>query len=179
MSGIDGRTSSSFDALELLANPTRLQAKIDSLKAAETSARAQIELAGPASEILKIRAEIDAIKEETSETLLQARAQVEALIQEAREDALKTVKDARQSADEILAGAEKKVKEAEAISRGAKTEHNAVVIQMESVKSQRADLDSREAALQQKADALASREQELEGEKDKLAQVRELINQVV
>ena len=53
----------SYAALELLANPTRLQAKLDQLKNAEESAREQIALAGPAGEILNIRAEIDGLKD--------------------------------------------------------------------------------------------------------------------
>ena len=179
MSGIDGRTASSFDALELLANPTRLQAKIDALKAAEESAREQITLAGPASEIVKIRSEIDALKEEAAETLLQARQQAEDLVAIARENAKQLMADTHEEAAKILASTEVKVNAAEAKLTIINQSAAAIEEDRKKVAARVEQLNGVEQALQQKADALDKRAQELEGEKVQLVKVRELISQVV
>jgi chromosome segregation ATPase len=179
-SGIAGNTgSSSFAALELLADPAKLQSKIDSLKAAEDAAREQITLAGPASEILQIREEIDGLKELAEDNYNGAKADAEALMSKAREDAAQIISKAHTEAAEAVEDANKVVEQAEAISSGAKTEHNAAVREREVVEARKSEQDHRDETLQQKADALDAREQELEGEKAKLTEARELIQKAL
>ncbi len=178
MSGIDGSQSSSFAALELLADPAKLQAKIDSLKAAEENAREQIALAGPASEILKIRADIDADREEAELALINAHAEAERLVAEASESARTIVAKANEQAAELNAQAD----EINGIAAGNLATSNVAAAAVEADNKKVAvrveQLNGVEESLQQKADALEMRAQELAGEKEKLAEVRELINQV-
>jgi hypothetical protein len=112
-SGIAGNQgSSSFDALELLADPERLQSKIDQLRAAEEAAQKQIALAGPAGEILQIRSEIEGLKELAEVTLAGARDDANEILDKANSDAAflreraKEESDAaRDQADNTIAGA--------------------------------------------------------------------------
>ena len=179
MSGIDGRTASSFDALELLANPTRLQAKIDALKAAEESAREQIALAGPASEIIQIREGIDAVRVAAEAEYKELIDKANAVVVEANQEAADIIADAEAEASRATAEADEAVKQAEARVAGIKSHESAVQRQIEVSNQRAADLDQRNEKLQQKAEALDTREQELEGEKVQLVKVRELINEVV
>jgi len=178
--GIAGNQGqSSFAALELLADPTRLQAKIDSLKAAEDSAREQIELAGPASEILSIRAEIEAHVTEAAAQEQHARDECERLIAEAGDAS----REIRNNAKEQVA---KEVAEAESRNAGAKLALEKAEGAMASVEREKQALQVREdelgdaeATLQQKAEELVSREHELTGEKARLAEVRDAITAVL
>ena len=170
---------SSFAALELIANPAKLQEKIDSLKSAEASAREQIELAGPASEILQIRSEIDALKEEAQKLLESAMADATEIEMTANAVAVGIVKDAEDVADTEERQAAENVKKAESRVSGIKTHETAVQRQVEIANQRSKDLDRREEELQQKAAALASREQELTGEAEKFVKVRELIVQTL
>ena len=106
-SGIAGNQGqSSFAALELLADPTRLQNKIEQLRAAEDSAREQIALAGPAGEILNIRAGIDSLKEEAEQHEQHAREECERLISEAGDASREIRQKAEREADEIVSTAQ-------------------------------------------------------------------------
>jgi hypothetical protein len=177
MSGIDGRTASSFDALELLANPTRLQAKLDQLKAAEVAAHEQIALAGPASEIVKIRGEIDGLKELAADALKGAKADAAEIVAKAKEEAMEIMADAEAEASRVdIAAAEQATKTEEAYKEAAGVLANN--------KQAAADLDQREKTLNDykaKVDAamadIESRESLLLQEKSKLASVREYIEQ--
>lgn len=174
--GIAGGQSQSFAALELLANPSQLQAKIDQLKDAETSAREQITLAGPASEILSIRAAIDEDQKAAQEAVDNALDQAQSITDEAKNQAELIVEKATQEANEQVA-------EAASRNEGAKLALNRAENAMAAVESEKKALQVREdelgdveAALHQRADELASREQELAGDKARLATARDAIN---
>ena len=179
-SGIAGNQgSSSFDALELLADPTRLQAKIDQLRAAEEAAQEQIALAGPASEILQIRSEIEGLKELAEVTLAGARDDANEILDKANSDAAflreraKEESDAaREQADNTIAGAKKLADEAEAAMAAVESKKRDVAAGID-------NLNSLGIELQQKADALDTRANELKGKEEQLVKVRELINTVV
>lgn len=174
-----GQGNSSFAALELLANPTQLQAKIDSLKAAEESAREQIALAGPASEILRIREEIDGLKELAESNYDGAKADAEALVEEARKNATQIVSKAQAEAAKAVNDANEVAKQAEAMSSGAKSMSAAASREREMVAVRKNEQDHRDEALQQQADALETRAQELEGEKAKFASIGELLRKAL
>lgn len=174
--GIAGNQSQSFAALELLADPTRLQSKIDSLKAAEGSAREQIALAGPASEILSIRAAIDEDQKAAQQAVDDALDQAQSLVDEAKNQAELIVEKAQQEANTLT-------EQAASRNEGAKLALNRAESAMAAVESEKGALQVREdelgdveASLHQKADELASREQELAGEKARLAKARDAIN---
>jgi len=178
--GIAGNQgNSSFAALELLANPTQLQAKIDSLRAAEDAAQEQIALAGPAGEILQIRSEIDALKAQADETLASARDDANEILDKANSDAsfLRERADdearaAREQADNTIAGAKKLADEATAAMAAVESTKREVAAEIERI-------NGIGQTLQQKADALDTRANELKGKEEQLVKVRELINTVV
>jgi len=174
--GIAGNQSQSFAALELLANPTQLQSKIDSLKAAEESAREQIALAGPASEILSIRAAIDEDQKAAQQAVDDALDQGEAITAEAKNQAALIVEKATQEANKLI-------EEAASRNEGAKLALNRAENAIAAVESDKRALQVREdelgdveAALQQKAEELASRENELKGDRARLVTARDAIN---
>ena len=170
-----GQGQSSFAALELLADPQKLQNKIAQLKAAEESAREQITLAGPASEILKIRAEIDGLKELAADALKGAKADAAEIVEEAKNEAMEILADAEAEASRVgIAAAERAAKTEEAHKEAAEV--------LAGNKKVTADLVQREKTLnddQAKVDAavadIESRESLLLQEKSKLASVREYI----
>jgi len=178
--GIAGNQGGSYiEAMELLVNPQRFQAKIDQLKAAEDAAREQITLAGPAGEILQIRSEIDALKTEAEQTLAKARDDSNEILDKAnsdatflRERAIEDADAARGQADNTISGAKKLADEAQAAMAAVESKKREVADEINK-------LNSLGTALQQKADALTQRDEELKGKEEKLAQVRELINTVV
>tara|TARA_R110000787_G_scaffold251707_1_gene357234 strand:- start:110 stop:658 length:549 start_codon:yes stop_codon:yes gene_type:complete len=179
-SGIAGNQgSSSFDALELLADPERLQSKIDQLRAAEEAAQKQIALAGPAGEILQIRSEIEGLKELAEVTLAGARDDANEILDKANSDAAflreraKEESDAaRDQADNTIAGAKKLADDATAAMAAVESKKREVAGEID-------NLNSLGESLQQKADALDERANELKGKEDQLVKVRELINTVV
>lgn len=176
-SGIAGNQGSqSMAALELLANPQQLQAKIDSLQSAEASAREQIALAGPASEILSIRAAIDEDQKAAQKAVDDALDQAQSLVDEAKNQAELIVEKAQQEADTLT-------EQAASRNDGAKLALSRAENAMAAVESEKRALDVREdeigdaeATLHQKAEELSSREHELAGEKARLATARDAIN---
>ena len=165
--------------MELLADPTRLQAKIDSLRAAEEAAVKQITLAGPASEILQIRSEIDGLKELAEVTLAGARDDANEILDKAnsdaaflRERAKEEADTAREMADNTIAGAKKLADDATAAMAAVESKKRDVAAGID-------NLNSLGIELQQKADALDTRANELKGKEEQLVKVRELINTVV
>lgn len=179
-SGIAGsQGQSSFAALELLANPTQLQNKIDQLKAAEESAREQVALAGPASEILQIRGEIDGLKELAEDNYNGAKADAEVLLETAREEAAQIVANAQAEAGRVTAAIEVRASSSEeahnqamAALASAEKETRFLAQRADQLSNEREELDQREATL----DSLNS---ELLQEKSQLASIREQISSVL
>jgi cell division septum initiation protein DivIVA len=174
--GLAGGQSQSFAALELLANPSQLQAKLDQLKSAEESAREQIALAGPASEILKIRAEIEDDQKAAQGGVDAALDQAENITSEAKNQAELIVEKATQEANRLT-------DEAASRNEGAKLALNRAENAMAAVESEKRALQVREdelgdveTSLHQRADELASREQELAGDRSRLATARDAIS---
>jgi cell division septum initiation protein DivIVA len=174
--GIAGGQSQSFAALELLADPQRLQSAIEAFKSAEESAREQITLAGPASEILSIRAAIDEDQKAAQEAVDDALDQADAITGEAKNQAELIVEKATQEANRLT-------EEAASRNEGAKLALSRAESAMAAVESEKGALQVREdelgdveAALQQQADELASREQELKGDRARLVTARDAIN---
>lgn len=173
--GIAGNQSQSLAALELLANPERLQAKIDQLKAAEDSAREQIALAGPASEILSIRAEIDSLKAQAEETLQDAREQAFSIVTDAEQQAQSIVDVAQQDAARTVEDANNVAKAADDQRALATTKVAEAKRELSALQAREDELAEKEAALQQKAADLADQETSLQGERAKLANARAAI----
>jgi len=174
-----GQGSSSFAALELLANPTQLQARIDSLKAAEERANDVIALAGPAHEILQLREAIENDVAKAKEDLAACHEECESLISGANDSARNIIDKATQEATSL---------EGQMRDRAARTEAalNEAQASLASLKKEPTYLDQREATLTSDREQLVSKETDLDSreslllqEKSKLATVREHIDQVL
>ena len=174
--GLAGGQSQSFAALELLANPSQLQAKIDQLKDAENSAREQIALAGPASEILSIRAAIDEDQAAAQQAVDTALDQAENITSEAKNQAELIVEKATQEANRLTSEAESRNEGAKLALNRAENDIAAVESEKRALQVRKDELDDVEATLHQRADELASREQELAGDRSRLATARDAIN---
>jgi len=173
---ISGGSAGQMDALLLLANPEKLKQRIEAFNSAESAAKEQIELAGPASEIVSIRGEIDNLKDEAEKVLYDATEASDKIIADAGVIADGIISEAESDSDNLEKAAVENVKKAEARISGIKAHESAVQRQVEVAGRRSSELDQLESTLQQKADDLDVREQELDGEKEKLAEVRELIN---
>jgi hypothetical protein len=174
--GIAASSGQSFDALELLADPQRLKSKIDQLKAAEESAREQIALAGPASEILKIRAEIEDDQKAAQGAVDAALDQAESIASEAKTQAELIVEKATQEANKLIDEAASRNEGAKLALSRAENAMAAVESEKRALQVREDELGEAETLLHQKADALASREQELAGDRSRLATARDAIN---
>lgn len=175
--GIAGNQGSqSMAALELLADPQRLKSKIDSLKSAEETAREQIALAGPASEILSIRAAIDDEQKAAQEAINVALDQADSITEEAKNQAQLIVEKATQEENRLISEAESRNEGAKLALNRAENAMAAVESEKRALQVRKDELDDAEAVLHQKADELASREQELAGDKSRLAKARDAIN---
>jgi cell division septum initiation protein DivIVA len=108
--------------------------------------------------------------------LAEALEKSEAIVEEAKTQAQLIVEKSTQETGALTAEAQSlRDSEKLALTRAENTVA-AVESDKRANEARAGELDGRESSLQQKADALASREQELTGEKDKLAKVRDLIN---
>ena len=180
MSAAQDMAGRSIDpTLRLLADPGLLQKRIDQLDAAQKSAQAVIDRVGPIEDLEKTRVQAEQALAEADTALAEAVEKGNAIAKEADDRAQRTLDDATVEADKLTGEAQAKV----AVAGGKLAEANSVVAAVELDKktneARAGELDDREASLQQKADALASREQELKGEFEKLAEVRGLIDNVL
>jgi hypothetical protein len=116
------------DMIKLLGNQSELERRITALNEAKAQAEATIALAGKASEIVKLREQIDADVAEAKRMLEYARGEAEAVIAEGKRTAEKTrleatllldaqkiaTESARKHAAELVAEAQGKMAEANA-----------------------------------------------------------------
>lgn len=173
MAGVGPKGLSSA-TLELLANPKALDKTLASLQSAENEAKKAIELAGPATEILQIRADIEV-----------KLAEAEAVHDKAVEDAEAVEEKAKEKASQIVANAMQKAAEVANDFADEQAEKNKLLDKRESsIAAVESKLDQERAALQKVRDeqqeehdalatqrtALAGRESEVESLKDSLLQ---------
>lgn len=161
--------------MDLLADPTKFQSRLDQLKKAEDAAKEQIALAGPASEIVNLRAEVDTLKAQAQEHEQHAREECERLIAEAGEQAKRIVADAQNEAGRLIEDANSVAAEAEDRRAQAQGERNAVERDRSALKARENELDAREQTLQQRAEDLAQERQSLEGDRARLVAARDAI----
>lgn len=177
--GIAASGGHSMAALELLANPDQLQKRIDSLKAAEEAAQKQIELAGPAAEILQIRSQIDGELESAKQAAADAVAKGEELVQTAREEAMEIRADAEADASRTRMAADARKAEADKL-------HDDAAASLATSEQEAKRLLTWEAALGDKEEALDNREADLDNlnsellkEKSELGAAVEQIKQLL
>ena len=166
----------SNDLLAVLNNPEAFKQRLEQLQETERKTQAVVDLAGPADEIVRMRKEIEADKEASEVALNAALDKAESIVEEATNQARLIVEKGTQEAGNLTA-------EAQSLRDGEKlalTKAEGAIAAVESSKrtneARAGELDRQESSLQQKADELASREQELAGDKSRLARARDAIN---
>ena len=166
----------SMASLELLANPTALQERIDQLKQAEESANEVLALVGPANEILSMREDIENLKQAAQDALDQAQADADSIVDKAEQDAALIKDRAQAEAAQTVEQANAVAKDAE--GRRAKAAENVAVVEREltAIRTREGELDEQAAALQQKAEELTSQAASLQGERARLVAARDAIN---
>lgn len=173
--------------LELLADPKKLDKTLKSLQDAQDRAQTAIDLAGPAEEIVAIRAKIETSLVESEEAAAAALEDAEAIVEEGNVQAQLIVDKATQEAGRIKQEAEDEVEKTKKI---ISTKENAIAAvelklnqRMAELQKDEDALDDREADLDATAAELDVRAADLETlnvsllkEKTKLAGVREQID---
>lgn len=172
-------SDTSLAALELMADPERLKERIAQLKAAEDSANEVIALAGPASEILSMREQIDSLHAQAEETVDKAKEHAFPIVTDAEEQAQLIVEKAQQEAGRTVEEANSIAVDAQEQAVKARNAQAELQRDRDELAAAERQNKAQEESLQQIAAKLAEREQELEGEKSKLAAVRVAINNVL
>ncbi len=174
----------SASTLELLANPNKLEKTLQSLRDAQKQAQDVIALAGPASEIVTIRAEVDALKASAEEANAKALEDAAAIVEEANNQATLIKDKARQKAAEVAneyadEAAEKNKlldeRERAIAAVESKLDQRKATLQGEREQITRAQdqLDARGAELDARSVELDDLNASLLQEKTKLAELRE------
>lgn len=166
----------SNDLLAVLNNPEVFKQRLEQLQETERKTQAVVDLAGPADEIVRMRKEIEADAEAAKVALDTALDKAESLVEEATHQAKLIVEKGTQEASELTAEAQSLRDGEKLVLARAESAMAAVESEKRTNEARAGELDNQERSLQQKADALASREQELAGEKSKLAAARDAIN---
>jgi len=136
---IDGSSSSTnqlFDLLTVVSNPAVYQTKLKALEDATAEHKKYVELVGPASDILTLKAKSQKDAQEAASVLDSARQQATDLISDAKAQASGIVAVAKTEADNIKADAQQVVIMANAIktkaeftaSQAAQTQVNAEAV---------------------------------------------------
>jgi len=119
-SSIDG-SNSTLDLLStLLADPTVYADKLKALTEATAENKKYVDLVGPASEIVSIRAQADADRAAAAQAVSDAKAQADNIVGGAHADAAAILADAQGKADTLVAQAKAKADESDAVLAQAK-----------------------------------------------------------
>ena len=163
----------------LIEDSPRLAKKIADFEDLQRRAQEAAATIGAVEEIGSIKEQAKQARDEADTALAEALEKSNAIEENAKDDAFKKIASAQETADAMIAEADAKL----AVAGGKLEVANSTVAAVESDErtneARAVALDDRETSLQQKADALASREQELKGEFEKLAEVRGLIDNVL
>lgn len=178
MRGIAQRTVGPLNltdaAVELLADPKKLDRTLKSLQDAQDRAQKSIDLAGPAQEIIAIRAEVAILKEQAVDAKGQALLDAENIVEEGKIQAQLIVDKATQEAGRTISDAnsvagDAELKLSQASNQVAAVEHKLVQRGAE-LKKVEEGLTERAAALDTIEAALNVRDAELTKLNDSLLQ---------
>lgn len=185
MSGV-GPKGLSQSTLELLADPKKLEKTLASLKEAQRQAQEVIDLAGPASEIITLRADALAEAERQREVTEEAENEAGEKVADAEAEANQVVVAAKKKATGLVESAHEAKKEVEReaaeVIAAAERKKAEVDAQQQSVTDAGYDLDRRANELSARESELDERDEELKSfngsllqEKAKLAELREYL----
>lgn len=154
MGGGNSSSDQLFNMLKLLSDSSALQAEYTRLDGARKSAQAVIDLVAPASEILTIRGEIDALEQQAQNALDAAKLEATQIVSDAQAQRQKLIDEGNKLHANALDQASKFTEDANA--------HLATAKQIEDANKSRAvELDNREAALNHRNDELQALESSL------------------
>ena len=173
--------------LELLSDEKKLNKTLASLKKAQEDAQAAIDLAGPATEIVAIRAQVGDELRKQQELTEQAQQVLDQKTAEAEAKGDEIVAAAVERGNGIVAEAERNkeaaLKEVAEANNGLRAQERELTATRESIREADNALTERENALNVRESELDSRSAELDQlnssllkEKTKLAEARERIN---
>ncbi len=163
----------------LLEDSPQLAKKMSDFEDMQRKAQEAAAVLGGINKIEGIKAQLKTDTEATDRALSEALDQAESIAAESKNQAKLIVDKATQEASRAVADANGVTEAAEKKAATANSTMAAVESDKRANESRAGELDGLESSLQQKADALASREQELKGEFEKLAEVRGLIDNVL
>jgi chromosome segregation ATPase len=156
----------------LLSDPSRLEAEFARLNAAKASAQEVIDLAGPASEITKIRAEIDVLKAQSEQALADANTSAQAILARAEEERRHRISDGEAQAQQLAAQATQQLVNAQAQAQQAQDAQAAADAKAAEVARQESALQSDRAAVAAKETELKQREEQLAARVSALASIK-------
>lgn len=163
----------------LFEDSPQLAKKVADFEELQRKAQEAAAVIGDVSEIASIKEQAKQARAEADTAMVDALAKSEAIVAEANGQAKLIVDKATQEAFRTVSDANSIGEAAEKNAATANSAIAAVESDKRANEARAGELDGQKASLQQKADALASREQELKGEFEKLAEVRGLIDNVL
>jgi hypothetical protein len=165
-----GGSGAIFRAVELLANPEELRARMEALAAAEASANEALRAVGPANEILALRKEAEdllvAAKKERHAATEEARSIVVLATDQAnkiRRDANAQAEDTRATAVDLVSKAEARLEDAEERSERLDERAEAITAKETEVAGKSQALDVERGRLFEERKALAAEKQKIAG----------------
>lgn len=164
-----------LQTLELLANPKRLAEKLNELRSAQEGAQAVIDLAGPASEILKLRQEAAQDRAEAAKALEaanlekdSARASAAATLDQARSEAEKLILMAQSEAQTVQKAAEEQLKAANDLKAAAEDELKAAQEKQQVLTAELGRLKAIDASLNSELEVVRAQKKQLADAQDTL-----------
>jgi F0F1-type ATP synthase membrane subunit b/b' len=154
--------------LSVMADPVAYNKKLNDLIEATEANKKFAELAGPASEIIEIRKEIEADKAAAKSDLADARRQASSLVADANKKAKSILAEANQKSDEIIARAQKKQEEAEAALEVARLRSIELDSQVTMIASREAELAASVAEVEKLREETLSLQKEYESKAEEL-----------
>ena len=162
---IDG-SNSTLDLLStLLADPTVYADKLKALTEATAENKKYVDLVGPVSEIVAIRAQTDADRAAAVKVVADAKAQADSIVGDAQADAAAILADAQGQADTLIAQAKAQKDQSTAVLSQAE-------ISLADVKRAEAEAKAATAAAKAQADSLAAAQSATEALQAEVAETK-------
>jgi len=162
---IDGSNSTLELLSTLLADPTVYPDKLKALTDATAENKKYVELVGPVSEIVAIRAQTDADRAAAAQAVAEAKAQADSIIGSAHADAAAILADAQGQADTLVAQAKAQKDQSDAMLSQAE-------ISLADVKRAEAEAKAATAAANAQAQSLATAQAATEALQAEVAEIK-------
>jgi cell division septum initiation protein DivIVA len=162
---IDGSNSTLELLSTLLADPTVYADKLKALTDATAENKKYVELVGPVSEIVAIRAQTDADRAAAAQAVAEAKAQADSIIGSAHADAAAILADAQGQADTLVAQAKAQKDQSDAMLSQAE-------ISLADVKRAEAEAKAATAAANAQAQSLATAQAATEALQAEVAEIK-------